>query len=441
MALFINNNPATINPSGAYENSIYSSKNYSNLWSSNTNSINNTQAVQHAQQIQQVRQAQQAQQAHINQSKGHSYNRSVSTSIFETPKFTNPPQKSQFEPYNKKYQYQNCQNRNELSLPYPMPVQVPTQFTYPFSSQFEIIERAYEHLARANKSSHNNGPVRKGSHYNNNNGNNSMVQRNISQNYGNNKMNRKFSNSKYSQRAGGMPSQNYNIQSGIQSNSISRAPLQQSEHYVESTSPTFQFPPQRSQMQPEQLQMKHQRNVTMPPVFLNIQQAPDLQKQPFQNHAHHSSQHQLHTRKSSPFLRPPSSESHSVSPPKQHYFDHFHSDSLNTISFSTLSVSPASSSNETLHSYNNSGHAVGSLGIQPIGTRPESTDSISSTIVMSHKPSSSVILDDDDDEDVIEMAVTKATKGIQESEEEAKPNWPNIWASKPGTNANATVWG
>ena len=137
MALFINNNPATINPSGAYENSIYSSKNYSNLWSSNTNSINNTQAVQHAQQIQQVRQAQQAQQAHINQSKGHSYNRSVSTSIFETPKFTNPPQKSQFEPYNKKYQYQNCQNRNELSLPYPMPVQVPTQFTYPFSSQFE----------------------------------------------------------------------------------------------------------------------------------------------------------------------------------------------------------------------------------------------------------------------------------------------------------------
>ena len=137
MALFINNNPATINPSGAYENSIYSSKNYSNLWSSNTNSINNTQAVQHAQQIQQVRQAQQAQQAHINQSKGHSYNRSVSTSIFETPKFTNPPQKSQFEPYNKKYQYQNCQNRNELSLPYPMPVQVPAQFTYPFSSQFE----------------------------------------------------------------------------------------------------------------------------------------------------------------------------------------------------------------------------------------------------------------------------------------------------------------
>lgn len=254
-------------------------------------------------------------------------------------------------------------------------------------------------------------------------------------------MNRKFSNSKYSQRAGGMPSQNYNIQSGIQSNSISRAPPQQSEHYVESTSPTFQFPPQRSQMQPEQLQMKHQRNVTMPPVFLNIQQAPDLQKQPFQNHAHHSSQHQLHTRKSSPFLRPPSSESHSVSPPKQHYFDHFHSDSLNTISFSTLSVSPASSSNETLHSYNNSGHAVGSLGIQPIGTRPESTDSISSTIVMGHKPSSSVILDDDDDEDVIEMAVTKATKGIQESEEEAKPNWPNIWASKPGTNANATVWG
>lgn len=263
---------------------------------------------------------------------------------------------------------------------------------------------------------------------------------------GNNKMNRKFSNSKYSQRApSGIPIQNYNVQANgqtnPQSNTISLVPPQQNESYIESTSPTFQFPPQRSLMQPEQLQMKQQRNVTMPPVFLNFQQAPDLQKQPFQNHAHHNSQHQLRTRKSSPFLRPPSSEARSASPPKQHYFDHFHSDSFNSVTFSTLSVSPASSSNETLHSYNNSTHAVGSLGIQPIGTRPESTDSISSTVAMGHKPSSSVIIDDDDDADVIEMAVTKATKGIQESEEELKPNWPNIWASKPNSHANTSVWG
>lgn len=135
MALFINNNPATINPSGSYEKSIYSSKNYSNLWlSNNTSNINNIQNVQHSQQIQQV---QQAQQAHLVQPQVHAYSRSMSASIFETPKFSNPPQKSQFEPYNKKYQYPNSQHRNDLTLPYQMSVQVPTQYTYPFSSQFE----------------------------------------------------------------------------------------------------------------------------------------------------------------------------------------------------------------------------------------------------------------------------------------------------------------